>query len=205
MNSAIIEAQNRIKNKRNINIKGNVKKTKQSKYIANLFTRTLVSIILVLACSIYVNLKDENLLFFKDKIFNNTLAFTKINELYSKYFGNIVPEINNTPAPVFNDTSLLTNLEPLGKSYVGKTNSNVVSYIESGIVVFAGEKEDYGQTVIIQGIDGVDIWYSNLATTNVTMYDYVEKDTILGEVHDNKIILTFMEQGEFTGYERYMS
>lgn len=204
MNSAIIEAQNRIKSKRNLTVSHNNRK-KPSNYISNLFTRTLISVILVLACSIFVNLKDENLLFFKDKLFNNTLAFTKINELYTKYFGEIVPPVN-TSAPVFNnEASILSNLEPLGNSFQGKVDADVISYIESGIVVFAGVKENYGETVIVQGIDGVDIWYSNLTNVNVTMYDYVEKDAILGEVKDKKIVLTFMEQGEFIGYDKYIS
>lgn len=205
MNLEVQEAQNRIRNKRNLAINGQLKTSKPSNYISNLFTRTLLSVILVLACAIFINLKDENLVFFKDKLFTETLAFTKINELYSKYFGNIVSDSNNATVPVFNDTSLLSSLEPWNNSYKATVNSSVISFLESGIVVFSGEKENLGQTVIIQGVDGVDIWYSNLATTNLTMYDYVEKGSVLGEVQNNEIILTFMENGEYIGYEKYVS
>ena len=84
-------------------------------------------------------------------------------------------------------------------------SSNVISFLESGIVVFSGKKDNLGQTVIIQGVDGVDIWYSNLSNTNLTMYDYVEKGSILGEVNNNEIVLTFIENGEYVSYERYIS
>lgn len=203
MNSEIIDAQNRIKNKRNILVNQETKEP--SRYISNLFTRTLFSVILVLACAIFVNLNDENLLFFKDKFFNETLAFTKINELYAKYFDDIVPDKVNKTTAVFNDTSLLLSLEPWNDSYKGVVNANPVSFLESGIVVFSGEKEGFGNTIIVQGVDGVDIWYSNLDEVNLTMYDYVEKGDILGSVKDNEIILTFMEDGKYIGYEGYIS
>lgn len=205
MDDLVLEAQRRIKEKRNYVINNKGTKHHSTKYISNLFTRTLISAILVLGCAIFVNLDDKNLLFFKNKLFNETLAFTKINELYTKYFGNIMPETVNETKQVFNDTSIFTNLEPYNDSYKASVTSNAITFLESGIVVFAGNKEGFGETVIIQGVDGVDIWYSNLANINLTLYDYVEKGNILGEVKDNEAVLTFVENGEFIGYENYIS
>ena len=71
-------------------------------------------------------------------------------------------------------------------------------------MVFSGEKEGLGNTVIIQGIDGVDIWYSNIENVNLTLYDYVEKDNILGEAQDGEIILTFLSDGNYISYENYI-
>ena len=59
--------------------------------------------------------------------------------------------------------------------------------------------------MIVQGIDGVDIWYSNLTNLNATMYDYVEKNSIVGEFNDQNAVLTFVENGEYIGYEKYIS
>lgn len=206
MNQAVFEAQNRIKNKRNLALSGKEKKQQvPSNYITNLFTRTLISVILVLGCAIFVNLKDENLLFFKNHVFHETLAFTKANELYTKYFGSIVPDANPNTIPVFNDNRVFSKIEAYNDSYKANMNLDTLSTLESGIVVFAGEKENFGQTVIIQGIDGVDIWYSNLVSSSVTMYDYIEKGTILGEVNNKEAILTFMENGAYIGYEKYIS
>ena len=53
--------KNRIKNKRNTLVFNNKKKNsnqKQSKYISQLITRTLLSVILVLAFAIYINISD---------------------------------------------------------------------------------------------------------------------------------------------------
>lgn len=201
MDPTILEAQNRIRNKRNQYLHQCTKpQTKRSTYISNLFTRTLLSAILVLLCAIFVHTKDENLLFFKEKLFSESLAFTKMNEWYTKYFGPIVPESTKATTPVFQEDQLYTNITPYNDSYKASA-SGPVTFLESGIVVFCGEKEGFGNTVIIQGIDGVDIWYSNLEEINLSMYDYVEKGTILGEAKEGEVLFTFLSNGNYISYE----
>ena len=206
MDNVITEAQNRIKNKRHnfVNNKKTIK-LKPSKYISNLFTRTLISVILVLLCAIFINISDANLLTFKNHFFNETLAFTTINNLYTKYFGEIVPETLNKTIPVFESGKSYSSIEQVENAYKLQLNSNTFSFLESGVVVFLGEKENLGKTIIVQGIDGVDIWYSNIENHNITLYDYVEKNNMIGEFKDNSAILTFMENGNYTGYEKYLS
>ncbi len=204
MDNILLEAQNRIKNKRMNLVGQKQKKEPNSKYISQLFTRTLLSVILVLLCAIFINSSDANLLLFKDHFFNETLAFTKINNLYAKYFGNIIPEKINNSIPVFENGNNYTNIEKEGNAFLVNLTSNTYHFLESGVVVFLGEKEGLGKTIIVQGIDGVDIWYSNISNCNVTMYDYVEKESIVGEFSDQKAVLTFMENGEFIGYENYI-
>ncbi len=206
MDNLLLEAQNRIRSKRMNLVYNKKQKNPQSKYISNLFTRTLLSIILVLAVAIFINISDANLLTFKNNFFNETLAFTKINSLYAKYFGDIIPDkVNkNNALPVF-DGKNYSNIEHVDNSYVFTLTSNTYSFLESGVVVFVGDKDNLGKTIIIQGIDGVDIWYSNISNCNVTMYDYVEKGSIVGEFSDSKAVLTFMENGEYTNYEKYVS
>jgi stage IV sporulation protein FA len=203
MDNLILETEKQIKNKRNLSL-NNKKNTHISKYINNLFTRTLLSVILVLICAIFIEYSDNNLLFFKNKLFNDTFSFTKINELYTKYFGNIIAD-NTLATPVFNDNTLYSNITELDNSYKVELNTNTMSFLESGIVVFIGEKDNLGKTVIVQGIDGVDIWYSNISSCNLTIYDYIKKDDILGEVNDNEVILTFMEDGNYINYEKYLN
>ena len=79
----------------------------------------------------------------------------------------------------------------------------MVPVLESGIVVYIGEKKDYGNTVIIQQVDGVDAWYSNV-DTNISLYDYVEKGTLLGNSKDNNLYLYFQKNGEFIDYKDYI-
>ncbi len=204
MDNSVLEIKERIKNKRLhcLKTKKHPQKVKKS-YISNLFTRTLLSIILVLICAIYINISDECLINFHDNLFQSTLPFTTINNLYTKYFGNLLPTYNTSP--VSSEIQEYNNITNYESSYKVTLNSNTFSFLQSGIIVFIGEKDNLGNTLIVQGTDGVDIWYSNIDAPNLTLYDYVEKDTLIGECLNNEIILTFMKDGNYLSYENYLS
>ena len=68
-----------------------------------------------------------------------------------------------------------------------------------------GEKEGYGNTLIIQGVDGTDIWYGNVADTNLNLYDYLDANTILGTSSEDKYYLVFQKDGEYLTYEEYFN
>ena len=42
----------------------------------------------------------------------------------------------------------------------------------NGIVIFIGEKEGYGNTVVVEQVDGIDVYYSNVSVSNIKLYDY---------------------------------
>ena len=71
------------------------------------------------------------------------------------------------------------------------------------MVVFIGEKENYGSTIIIENLDGIDFWYSNISTTNLKLYDYVEKGNLVGEV-SNDLYMVFSKDGKYLNYEEYI-
>ena len=76
--------------------------------------------------------------------------------------------------------------------------------MKNGLVVFIGQKEEYGNTVIIQQADGIDVWYSNLESINVKMYDYVKSGDFLGEVTSNYFYLIFKKEGNVLNYQDYI-
>ena len=69
--------------------------------------------------------------------------------------------------------------------------------------MYLGDKDNLGNTCIIQGVDGVDIWYSNIDTSNLTLYDYVSKGDMLGTTLSDKLYLTLEKDNEFIDYETY--
>ena len=73
---------------------------------------------------------------------------------------------------------------------------------ESGIIVFIGEKEGYGNVVIVQRVDGVDEWYGNISNVNVKLYDYVKKGDLLGDTSDI-LYLVYKKDGNVLNYEEY--
>ncbi|MBR1413838.1 MAG: M23 family metallopeptidase [Bacilli bacterium] len=194
----------RIKNKRHNYV---VKDQKSSNInISNLFSRILLSIIFFFASAIFINYSNANKKIFEKYIFTDSLSFQKFQNIYNRYFGNIIPKYDNKKtAAVFSDAT--TNIEKT-KYYDGVMlkypTNQAINTLKSGIVVFSGEKDNYGNVIIIQGIDGADIWYGNISNPNVNLYDYVEANSIIGETTDNTTYVVISKGGVYIDYDEYL-
>ena len=80
----------------------------------------------------------------------------------------------------------------------------MVPLLNSGVVIFLGEKEDYGNTLIVQQENGIDVWYSNINFSNISMYEYLEKGRYIGEANGDIIYLLFQKDGKFLDYKEYI-
>lgn len=175
---------------------------KQSNKLKPLITRILLAIIFFLVSIIYTNYSDKNLLLYKEYVFTESLPFVKIKSWYEEMFGEVLPH-DNTQMVGTTDELLVSHIESYYEGEVLSINTNLLNAFSSGVVVFSGEKENYGNTVIIQGIDGYDIWYGNLDNISVKLYDYIEKNTLLGEVKDKELYLVIKKNNEYIKYEEY--
>lgn len=209
MNEEIETIKNRIKLKRKQSYSNTSTPNSNNKiiYFKKLLSRTLITIILVLISVIYINTSDENLLKYKEEVFSKNLSFASFNNWYKKHFGQVIPfelEEKNT-ALVFSEDLVYTNIEGYNNGYKLSVDSNtIIKNITSGIVVYVGEKDEYGNVVIVQGIDGTDIWYGNITNTNLTLYDYVEEGFILGEANGDYVYMVLSKSGEYLDYEEYI-
>ena len=59
-------------------------------------------------------------------------------------------------------------------------NGSAVEAIDKGLVLFVGQKEGFGRTIIIQHGDKSETWYGNLDSLDVSVYEYIEAGTRLG-------------------------
>ncbi len=176
------------------------------KYFRNLITRSLLTIILVLGSIIYTNLSAKNKELYQKYVLENSLSFNKINNIYQDLFGKVDILSKKESTPVFKDELNVTRVEAYQNSYklmVSKGSS--VSALASGIVVFMGEKDDLGYTIIVQGNDGVDIWYSGVTSSELKVYDYIESTTIIGITSEDYLYITLNKDGEYLNYEEYIS
>lgn len=171
------------------------------KYIKSLFIRVLLSVIIFLTLSIFVNYSDENLLFFKKNVYDMSFNFSAFTKIYNKYFGKVLPEASDL---VVNKNALIYS--DANTYYDGAVLSEVksVSPFKSGIVVFIGEKENYGNTIIIQGMDGIDYWYGNVIDVSIKLYDYIESETVIANAKDSKLYVLFIKNGEVLNFEEYI-
>lgn len=207
MNEDVELIKNRIKNKRLSEINEKPQDSK-IKYFKNLLSRALITIILVLISIIYVNSDDNNLSKFKNEVFTKNISFATIKNTYNKYLGEVIPlDIKEeSSTSVFGEELVYKNIEKFHNGYKLTVNNNeIIKNITSGLVVYIGEKENYGNVVIVQCIDGVDIWYGNITNTNLTLYDYIEEGTVLGETKNDSLYVVLAKSGEYLNYEEYIN
>ena len=190
------------KNKKK-SFKDNKIKLSNNKKLSKYLTKFLLAIIFFLISIIFTNISDKNLLFYKEYVFTESLPFTKIKGWYEDLFGEVLPSDDST-ATVFNGKLVYKEIEGYedGEKLVVSKNS-LVNNITSGIVVFSGDKDNYGNTVIVQGIDGVDIWYGNLENVSVNLYDYIEAGSIIGQTKNENLYLVIKKDNEYIKYENY--
>ena len=177
------------------------------KYLISLFSRSLIVIIILFSLAIIY--KSNNSL--KDTIsnyfFEDNISFTKIKKTYDKYLGGLLPikKEENRTIEVFNEK---LNYSTTSVYYDGIKLSVAENYLvpslEEGMVVFIGNKENYGKTIIIEDLDGVDYWYGNISSTSLKLYDYVEKGNPVGEVKKD-LYLVFSKDGKYLNYEEYIN
>ena len=141
---------------------------------------------------------------YRKYVFTESLGFSKFNNIYEKYLGRLIKDNNTNDQMVFNETIKYQEKSNFLNGVKLKVGINyLVPVIQSGIVVFNGEKEDYGNTLIIQGVDGTDIWYVGVNIADIKLYDYVEKGTLLGESIEDNIVLVVVKDGEYLNFEEY--
>ncbi len=207
MDNELLRIKEEIKNKKNS--KKIIKNKKVNNKLLNYFSKFLITIILTLTTLIMLKNNTKFKTFFYKNVYETNFSFATINKWYKNLFGSPIPfsdiiENKETNA-VFNE-KLSYNDKTKYKDGVKLTVSKdyLTPVIESGIVVFIGEKEGYGNTVIVQQINGIDVWYGNLNVTSVKLYDYVEKGSLLGEVNDKTLYLIYKKDGKVLNYEKYI-
>ena len=166
----------------------------------------LILVIITIGTLIILDFNSNFKPTFYKYVYDDNLSFATVNSWYQSKFGNPLPFDNlfENPMPVFEEKLEYSE----ANKYKDGVSLNVgidylVPTLEDGIVIFIGEKEGYGKTVIIQQSDGIDVWYSNLKEVNVNLYDYIKKGSLVGNVSE-KLYLVFIKDGEVIEYQEYI-
>jgi len=190
-----------------VNKKNNEKNSNSTKkYFKGLIIRILLVVIILLSIAIIYKTNDN----LKEKIYNliytENISFTKIKKLYNKYLGGVLPLKEETNVQtVFNEKLSYTNTSIYHDGVKLEVEENyLVPAIKEGMVVFVGEKENYGNVVIIEDLEGVYIWYGNITNTSLKLYDYIEEGTLIGEVNNN-LYMVFSKDDKYLNYEEYIN
>ncbi|PKR85219.1 M23 family metallopeptidase [Heyndrickxia camelliae] len=163
--------------------------------------KVLASALLVLVVAIIFK---SNAPIFQDaryvvkQVMDKEFQFAAVSNWYEKKFGKplaFLPFQNkekqdSKTKPVYDLAAsgrVLTNFSSDGRGVMIETKNNEpVKSMNSGTIVFAGKKDDIGNTVIIQHADKTESWYGNLKTINVHPYEQVAAGTKLGTVSNTE-------------------
>lgn len=182
-------------------------KSTLSKFLFTILIKSLIVVLLFLSSMIFIRQNDKNKKIFKEKVYNNSLSFAKIYNLYSKYLGDALPfkdTIKDDTKKVSNEKITYSSIKKVGDDYLLVVPSNyTLQSIKSGIVIEVKKDDKYKNIVKIQDKSGVNITYKNLNEVEVKLYDYVEKGEILGSISD-KLYINFEKDGKYLSYEKYL-
>lgn len=191
----------------NMNKKETEKKSFTSKFIYSILVKTLIVVVLFLASLIYIKQSDKNKNNFKNVVYNNSLSFAKIYNVYKKYLGDVIPFKN-----IFKDNTKLVSSEKLTYKSITKkdngyllsiSNNYTISSITSGIVIENKKDSNYINMITVQDKNGLNITYGILTDINVKLYDYIEKGEIIGVASD-KLYLSFKKDNKYLSYEEVL-
>lgn len=183
------------------------KKLVLKKSVRNFMTRVLITVIIFLVGMILVKSDNKIKNSILENVYNKNFEFTKLKDIYQKYFGNIlsIDQLAVKEQAVFREKLSYKKANTYLDGVKLTVDENyMVPILESGIVIFIGEKEGYGNTVVVEQVDGVDVYYSNISMDGVQLYDYVEKGSLLGEAKNQKLYLVFQKDGKFLNYQDYI-
>lgn len=181
------------------------KESKKNKFL-KFVNKTLMAIFLGLVFLIIMEYSPKFKSFMQNDVLDKNISFAFFNKLYNKYFGEVLPTDNNNIAKVFNEKINYSKKEKYLDGYKLTVNNNyLVPVIKDGIVVFIGEKDDYGRVIVIESDEGETITYGNIKNSDIKLYEYVKAGKYLGEVNDNYLYLLILKNGDYLDIEEYLS
>lgn len=193
-----------------INNKSKDKTSKHSylkKFLFQILIKSLIVIIIFISSLIYISSSDKNKNYFKKIVYNNSLSFAKIYNVYKNHLGDLIPFKNilsNTTKTVSSEKISYDNITKENNGYMLDTSSMyMVTSIKAGIVIKKENSKKYKTLITIQDKDGVNITYGMLDNLNVNLYDYVDKGEGIATCN-KKLYLIFEKSGKYLSYEKYL-
>ena len=169
-----------------------------------IFTIKLLLLMVIFISTLIVIKDNDKKEWIKNNVLEKNISFTYLKKEYTKYFGNVLPFLINFDSEmVFKEELTYSNINKYYDGVMLSVSYNyLVPALKDGIVVFIGEKENYGKTLIIEN-DNETIWYSNI-NANVNLYDEIKEGQYLGDTIDDKLYLVFKKDGVILDYKKYI-
>ena len=151
------------------------------KIIKKLFGKLFTVLIFTMVIISLSNYSPKFRNFLTNDILNNSMNFSKINNILDKTT-NIFKTEKIEKVNKLEDNVIASEKYKDGIKYFISDNENI--YVkDSGIVTYIGKKDGYNNTIVIQQSNGYYAWYGNVKE-KIKLYDYVESGSVLGIASD---------------------
>ena len=183
------------------------KNNKKKFRIMPFINKVLSAILIGLVSLIVMEYSPKFKTFMNNEVLNKNISFGFIGKLYNKYFGDVLPvNEKDDVVKVFNEKLLYQEKEKYKDSNkLLVTDDYLVPSINSGVVVFIGENDDYGNVITIEQEDNSTITYGNIKNTDLKLYDYVSKGKYLGQTDGNTLYIVILKDNKYLDLETYLS
>lgn len=174
------------------------------RFLMKLFLCIILFLVLGILCKMDVQYKE----YINNKLYQESISFSSFRNFYNQYLGGVFPIENFSKMRtnyVFNEKLNYQQIKDYEEGAMLSVSKNyLVPNMEEGIVVYVGEKEKYGNVIIVENRDGIDIWYGNLCNSLVKLYDTVEAGAYLGEACEDVIYLVYTKGNNYLDYQEYL-
>ena len=200
----IEDIKRKIRSKNNKDLKTNSNKV----YFKRLINRVIFSVLITGTILIFCSFNNKYKEYIKKEVFTNSINLSVINNLYTTYFGDIIPfkdiKLFKEPvAPTFNSKIEYEELNIYKDGIkLSVDSSYLVPNLETGLVTYVGEKEGYNECAVVETIKNYNVWYCNLSINNVKLYDYIKQGDLIGEVN-NELYLVYESNNKIVSYKDY--
>lgn len=183
------------------------KKSLIKNLVFSMIIKCLIVVVIFLGSLIYIKQSNDNKNKFKNVVYNNSLSFAKIYDVYKKYLGDVIPFKN-----IFKDNTKLVSSEKLSYEQIKKEDNGyilsvskdyITPSITSGIIVEKKVSSKYENVITVQDKNGLNITYGLIKNTNVKLYDYIEKGEIIGQASE-ELYLSFKKDNKYLSYEKVL-
>ncbi len=180
-----------------------IKKCVLKKKVKRYLNKTLVGIIIFLVGIISVKNNDQLRGMIQRNVYETSIPFMKLRNQYDKYIGSFLSLSNKKETvPVSSNKISYEKYEEMNNGVMLTVEENYpIPAIESGIIIFLGEKEEYGKVIIVEQINGVETLYACIDFKDFKLYDYIEKNEIIGQASKKELFLAFQKNGEYLNYK----
>lgn len=169
--------------------------------------KTLICISLFLGLGILCKKDVYYKSYIQVKLYQDNFPFSSFKKFYDRYLGGVFPidpVMNVQTTPVFFEKLTYSFKEDYEEGVSLRVLKNyLIPSQEKGIVVYIGEKDKYGNVVMIENELGIDVWYGGVCHPLVKLYDTIEKGSYIGEACGDDIYLVYTKENEYLDYHDY--